>query len=67
MKNDIVIQDHSASTYMIHCLLSVRLNLKKIIASCVSLVHRKKGCIFVFQKVAESHHCAEYTPQMASL
>lgn len=50
---------------MVHRLLPVKLNSKKIIASCVSLVHREKGCIYVFQKVAESHHCVEYIPQMA--
>lgn len=52
---------------MVHCLLSVRLNSMKISASCVSLVHQKEACVFVFQKVAESHHCAEYIPQMAFL
>lgn len=67
MKNDTVIQDHGASGYIVHCLLSVKLNSKEIIASCVTLVHRKKGCVYVFQKVAESHHCAEYIPQIVSL
>lgn len=42
MKNDIAIQDHWASAYMAHCLLSVRLDLEKIIASCFISTPKKE-------------------------